>query len=65
MGRRKTLLNVAERVAAPPERVEFQCPICSGIADVLTENGMLIAECHACGTKVKKVIVNENSDPGQ
>lgn len=65
MSRRKALLNEAERVAAPPRRVEFRCPTCSGIADVLTENGMLIAECHACSATVKRVIVNEISGPSQ
>lgn len=65
MSRKRTLLNEAERVAAAPKRVEFRCPTCSGIADVFTENGMLIAECHACRATVKRVIANEISDPGQ
>lgn len=58
MSGRKALLNEAERVAAPPKRVEFRCPICKGIADVFVENGMLIAECHACNTMVRRVIAD-------
>ena len=58
MSRRKALLNEAERVAAPPKRVEFRCPTCSGIADAFTENGMLITECHACSTMVRRVIAD-------
>lgn len=65
MSRRKALLDEAERVAAPPMRVEFRCPTCKGIADVFTENGMLTTECHACSTMVKRVIANEISGPGQ
>lgn len=66
MSRKRTLLNEAERVAAPPKRVEFRCPMCKGIADALTENGMLVAECHACCTKVKRTVVeSETSDTGK
>ena len=67
MSRKRTLLNKAERVAAPPKRVEFCCPVCNyGIADVLVENGMLVAECHACCTKVKRTVVeSETGDTGK
>ena len=62
MSRKRTLLNKAERVAAPPKRVEFCCPVCnSGVADVLVENGMLVAECHACCTKVKRTVVESET----
>lgn len=66
MSRKRTLLNEAERVAAPPKRKEFRCPVCNyGVADVFVKNGMLVAECHACCTMVKRVIANEISGPGQ
>ena len=64
MSRKRTLLNEAERVAAPPKRKEFRCPVCNyGVADVFVENGMLVAECH---TKVKRTVVeSETSDTGK
>lgn len=41
MSRKRTLLNEAERVAAPPKRKEFRCPVCNyGVADVRVENGI-------------------------
>ena len=67
MSRKRTLLNEAERVAAPPKRKEFRCPVCNyGVADVFVENGMLVAECHACCTKGKRTVVeSETSDTGK
>lgn len=62
MSRKRTLLNKAERVAAPPKRKEFRCPVCNyGVADVRVENGMLVAECHACCTKVKRTVVESET----
>lgn len=48
MNNKRLLLKAGRKHAMSLKHVEFECPVCGGVATAVVANAVLRAECHAC-----------------